>query len=259
MPYKRVDLLLRVWERVRDAVGGRLIVVGDGPERAALEAAGAGVVFVGRVAEDEKWVLLGTSWALLHPAHHEGWGIVITEAAQVGTPSLGFNVPGVRDSIVDGVTGLLADSEEDLARRWIELAEKPELRKRLSEGARLHRRELRMARRRSEVLGHRRERHRFCYGTMSVTTLGTHRRTDRTVGSSADAEPGPCPDPLGRSTLVGLGALFLLVAFVQAPGSIRGTGCSRRESRRRRQSRRSPYLRARGSCRVRRGWPGARS
>ena len=54
----------------------------------------------------------------------------------MGTPSLGFDVPGVRDSIVDGVSGLLADSEDDLVRRWIELANDRALREKLGEGAR---------------------------------------------------------------------------------------------------------------------------
>jgi glycosyltransferase involved in cell wall biosynthesis len=139
MPYKRVDLLLRVWDQVRPVIGGQLVVIGDGPEREALaRGAGEGVTFVGRVEEDEKWLLLSRAWALLHPAHHEGWGIVITEAAEVGTPSLGFDVPGVKDAIVDGVTGLLVDSERDLARQWIELASNQSLRQRLSEGARHH-------------------------------------------------------------------------------------------------------------------------
>jgi glycosyltransferase involved in cell wall biosynthesis len=137
VPHKRVDLLLRVWEQVRPAIGGQLIVIGDGPDRASLEAlAGEGVVFVGRVDEDEKWLLLSRAWALVHPAHHEGWGIVIIEAAEVGTPALGFDVPGVKDAIVDGVTGLTANSEADLVRQWIEFANNRPLRDRLSEGAR---------------------------------------------------------------------------------------------------------------------------
>jgi glycosyltransferase involved in cell wall biosynthesis len=139
MPHKRVDLLLRVWDQVHPVVGGRLVIVGDGPERSDLEgAAGPGVSFVGRVDDDEKWDLLSRAWALVHPAHHEGWGIVIIEAGAVGTPSMGFEVPGVRDAIVDGETGILVDSEADLARRWIELTTDTDQRHRLSEGARKH-------------------------------------------------------------------------------------------------------------------------
>jgi glycosyltransferase involved in cell wall biosynthesis len=139
VPHKRIDLLLRMWKQVRPITGGTLVVAGDGPERASLEAlAGEGVVLTGRLDEDEKWRLLSSAWALIHPAHHEGWGIVIIEAGSVGTPALGFAVPGVRDAIVDGATGILADSESDLVQRWIELATSDSLRTRLSEGARRH-------------------------------------------------------------------------------------------------------------------------
>jgi glycosyltransferase involved in cell wall biosynthesis len=137
MPHKRIDLLLRAWDQVRPKTGGRLVVIGEGPERGALEAlAGDDVAFAGRVDDDEKWRLLSSAWTLVHPAHHEGWGIVITEAAAVGTPAIGFNVPGVKDAIVDGVTGVLAESEADLVTRWIEIAEDTDLRERLSIGAR---------------------------------------------------------------------------------------------------------------------------
>ena len=139
VPHKQVDVLFRMWEKVRQSVGGTLLVVGDGPERRSLEAlAGPGVVFTGRVDEDEKWRLLGSAWALVHPAHHEGWGIAIIEAAEVGTPAVGFNVPGVKDAIVDGVTGNLAESESDFVDRWRALATDHDLRSRLSDGARRH-------------------------------------------------------------------------------------------------------------------------
>lgn len=124
VPHKRVDLLLRVWDRVRDAVGGRLVVAGDGPDAERLrDLAGPGVEFRGAVSESEKWRLLRDASVLLHPAMHEGWGIVIMEAAAVGTPAIGFDVDGVRDSIVDGQTGVLVRSEEDLATQWVALAQ----------------------------------------------------------------------------------------------------------------------------------------
>jgi glycosyltransferase involved in cell wall biosynthesis len=121
--YKRIDLLLRVWERVRHVVGGQLVIAGDGPERARIEAlAGPGVVMTGRVSEDEKHRLLCSAWILLHPAMIEGWGIVINEAAIRGTPGIGFDVPGLRDSVVDGETGVLVRSEGQFASAWASLA-----------------------------------------------------------------------------------------------------------------------------------------
>ena len=121
--YKRIDLLLRLWERVRSVVGGKLVIAGDGPERARLEAKGVpDVVFTGRVAEEDKHRLLCSAWMLLHPALVEGWGIVIAEAAIRGTPAIGFDVPGLRDSVVDGVTGVLVKNEGAFASAWASLA-----------------------------------------------------------------------------------------------------------------------------------------
>jgi glycosyltransferase involved in cell wall biosynthesis len=136
MPHKRVDLLLRAWERVRPVTGGTLVIAGDGPERETLErAAGSDVEFVGRVTDEEKWELLSKAWLLLHPAHHEGWGIVIIEAAEAGTTSLGFRVPGVQDAIVDGESGLLADSEDDFVKAWTLVGTDRDERDRLALGA----------------------------------------------------------------------------------------------------------------------------
>lgn len=121
--YKRIDLLLHLWERVRPVTGGRLVIVGDGPERARLEQlAGEGVLFTGHVSEEEKHRLLCEAWLLLHPAAVEGWGLVVTEAGARGTPTLGFDVPGLRDSVEDGVTGLLARGESSFAAAWCTLA-----------------------------------------------------------------------------------------------------------------------------------------
>ncbi|HEY2549401.1 MAG TPA: glycosyltransferase family 4 protein [Streptosporangiaceae bacterium] len=121
--YKRIDLLLRLWERVRPVTGGTLVIAGDGPERGRIQAlAGPGVVITGRVSEPEKHRLLCAAWMLLHPAMIEGWGIVIAEAAIRGTPAIGFNVPGLRDSVVDGETGTLVANDGQFASAWAALA-----------------------------------------------------------------------------------------------------------------------------------------
>ncbi|NUT30444.1 MAG: glycosyltransferase family 4 protein [Streptomyces sp.] len=127
--YKRIDLLLRLWERVRPVTGGQLVIVGEGPERDRLQAmAGPRVVFTGHVSEAEKHRLLCRAWLLLHPSLVEGWGLVVTEAAARGTPSVGFDIPGLRDSVVDGVTGVLAGGESSFAAAWCALALSPERR-----------------------------------------------------------------------------------------------------------------------------------
>jgi glycosyltransferase involved in cell wall biosynthesis len=125
-------------------VGGRLVIAGDGPERPALEAmAGPDVLFTGRVSERRKHQLLGSAWLLLHPALIEGWGIVVTEAALRGTPTVGFDVPGLRDSVDDGRTGLLARTEAAYASAWAALALDPSRRAGMGEAAKQRAAELR--------------------------------------------------------------------------------------------------------------------
>ncbi|WP_128381391.1 glycosyltransferase family 4 protein [Streptomyces cavernae] len=134
--YKRIDLLLRLWERVRPVTGGRLVIVGDGPERARLEQlAGPGVEFTGHVSEAEKHRLLCAAWLLLHPSAVEGWGLVVTEAAARQTPAIAFDVPGLRDSVLDGQTGVLARGESSFAAAWCTLALSTERREAMGKAA----------------------------------------------------------------------------------------------------------------------------
>ncbi|KAF3465249.1 glycosyltransferase family 4 protein [Streptomyces sp. Tu 3180] len=137
--YKRIDLLLRLWERVRPVTGGRLVIVGDGPERDRLERlAGPDVEVTGHVSEAEKHRLLCAAWLLLHPSAVEGWGLVVTEAAARRTPAIAFDVPGLRDSVVDGVTGVLARGESSFAAAWCTLALSAHRREPMGEAARDH-------------------------------------------------------------------------------------------------------------------------
>lgn len=136
VPHKRFELAVEAFNQIQPLVGGRLVIAGDGPERARLEAmAGPGVELPGRISEDDKRDLLASAWLMVHPASHEGWGLVITEAAAYGTPSLAFRVPGLQDSIVDGMSGVLVDRPEQLAEEWLALARDPARRARLRQGA----------------------------------------------------------------------------------------------------------------------------
>jgi glycosyltransferase involved in cell wall biosynthesis len=74
------------------------------------------------VSEEEKHRLMSAAWLLLHPASIEGWGIVVAEAAVRGTPTVGFSVPGVRDSVVHNETGVLVRTEGEFASAWASLA-----------------------------------------------------------------------------------------------------------------------------------------
>ena len=113
-----------------------MVVVGDGPELERLRSmSGPGVEFLGWVDENRKREELSKAWLLIHPAHHEGWGTVVMEAAAASVPTLAFHVAGVRDSVDDGTTGLLATDERDFAEKWISLASQTETRSQMSVAA----------------------------------------------------------------------------------------------------------------------------
>jgi glycosyltransferase involved in cell wall biosynthesis len=68
----------------------------------------------------------------------EGWGIANLEAAACATPTVASDSPGLRDSVVDGVTGALVPHGDinRLADRFEDLLTDPEARDRLGKGAR---------------------------------------------------------------------------------------------------------------------------
>ena len=96
----------------------QLWVVGDGPMRAHLErSAPSGVTFFGRVDERQKHELLARAHVLIATSLREGWGLGVTESAQVGTPAVGYDVPGLRDSLAAHGGAAVAPSPEGLAAR----------------------------------------------------------------------------------------------------------------------------------------------
>jgi glycosyltransferase involved in cell wall biosynthesis len=67
------------------------------------------VKYWGFVDEKMKFELLAKSHVLINTSYREGWSLVNIEANAVGTPVLGYNVPGVRDSVKNGKTGILSE------------------------------------------------------------------------------------------------------------------------------------------------------
>lgn len=92
--------------------------------------------YFGYVSEKQKFELLKKSWVLINPSEKEGWGLTVIEAATQGTPTIGYNVPGLRDSIRDGKTGLLSQKNpRALAKKIISLLENKVMLKEMSEKA----------------------------------------------------------------------------------------------------------------------------
>jgi len=78
----------------------RMWVIGDGPlEERLRSTAPAGVSFFGRVDRDELQERLARAHVLVATSIREGWGLNVSEAAACGTPSIGYSVPGLVDSV----------------------------------------------------------------------------------------------------------------------------------------------------------------
>ena len=102
--YKRPDLAVASCLKM----GRRLKVVGTGGEIDRLKALAQGsplVEFLGRVSREDLRRAYAEARALLFPGI-EDFGIVPLEAQAAGTPVIAFGVGGVRETVVDGETGL---------------------------------------------------------------------------------------------------------------------------------------------------------
>ena len=61
--------------------------------------------FLGKLSEKDKISYMSKAHVLLHASVKEGWGLVVTEAASQGTPSVVYNVIGLKDAVIDNITG----------------------------------------------------------------------------------------------------------------------------------------------------------
>ncbi|MCZ9309622.1 glycosyltransferase family 4 protein [Corynebacterium uberis] len=140
VPHKRIEQAMDV---VAQLPGVVLDVVGSGwwEDRLRSYARRRGVadrvVFHGQVDEATKHALLARAAVHVMPSRKEGWGLAVVEAAQHGVPTVGYySSGGLRDSVVDGVTGLLVDTPEQLAAQVSRLLIDAPLRHRLGRAAR---------------------------------------------------------------------------------------------------------------------------
>jgi glycosyltransferase involved in cell wall biosynthesis len=76
----------------------RLWILGEGPERGRLGSPDR-VTFWGRVDDDLKHELMARAHLLVVTSVREGWGLVVDEAAAMGTPTAAYDVAGLRDSV----------------------------------------------------------------------------------------------------------------------------------------------------------------
>lgn len=141
---KRVDWLLRAWQQVERVLPeARLHVVGDGPERASLEALARqlGLVrcrFAGYQPAGHRY-LQAADLAVV-TSMFESPGLVVLEAMAAGCPVVANAVDGLSESVVPGVTGELAPPAAPgaLAEAILRLIKDPQRRRDMSaQGRRL--------------------------------------------------------------------------------------------------------------------------
>lgn len=126
-PVKRVEDVVKVFDRVRKEIPSKLLMIGDGPERLKAEELVAklgleeNVLFLGKSNEIEK-ILCYTDVFLL-PSERESFGLAALEAMAASTPVISTNTGGLPEVNEHGVTGFLSNlgDVDDMAKNTIEI------------------------------------------------------------------------------------------------------------------------------------------
>jgi len=143
IPRKGVDVAIAALARAAVPATTRLLLVGEGSERAALEAQArdlgiaARVHFLGQRSLAEVAETMAAADAFVLPSHYEGRPNVVLEAQASGLAVIASDIPGCRDLIAAGETGLLAPAGDAgaLADAFAQVADDAALRRRLGANA----------------------------------------------------------------------------------------------------------------------------
>jgi glycosyltransferase involved in cell wall biosynthesis len=101
---------------------GSKLVVGDGPDRARLQARHPEVHFVGAKEGEELAECFTSADAFVFPSRTDTFGLVLLEAMASGLPVAAFPVTGPRDVVLQGVTGCLGEDLRAAALAALELS-----------------------------------------------------------------------------------------------------------------------------------------
>ena len=141
--YKSIDHLLSAFSlTLKKIPEAKLVVVGEGDFKDNLINLANElnikdkVEFTGFVDQHEKVKRLQKAWVAVCPSLKEGWGLTNIEANACGTPVIASNVPGLKDSVMHGKTGLLFEygDVQKLSDYLIRILSDADYREKLSQG-----------------------------------------------------------------------------------------------------------------------------
>jgi phosphatidylinositol alpha 1,6-mannosyltransferase len=131
---KRLDTLTAALKQMPH----RVVIVGDGPDRAFARRELPGAIFLGFQDGEDLAAAYASSDIFIFPSDSESFGNVTLEAMASGVPCVCANATGSRSLVVEGETGFLvdADNADGFARAVGRLADNPELRRHMGEAGR---------------------------------------------------------------------------------------------------------------------------
>ncbi len=141
-PVKRVPDVIEIFALVREEIPAKLIMIGDGPDRATAEwltkkkGLSRDVIFMGK--QNQVQSLLNCGDVLLLPSELESFGLAALEGMACGVPAICSKVGGVPEVITDGVEGYLVPVGDvnTMAARALEILTNPDRRAQMGEAAR---------------------------------------------------------------------------------------------------------------------------
>lgn len=136
-PEKNLDLAVRAFRALQARrPDARMVWVGDGPERAALERANPDFVFCGMRHGADLARHFASGDLFLFPSLSETFGNVTLEAMASGVPTVAFDSGAAREHLRDGIHGARVFDEEDFIEAAVNLASKDTWRRAMGRAAR---------------------------------------------------------------------------------------------------------------------------
>jgi N-acetyl-alpha-D-glucosaminyl L-malate synthase BshA len=141
-PVKRVQDVIEIFALVRKEIPAKLMMIGDGPDRATAEwlvrqkGLTRDVIFLGK--QNQVQTLLNCADVLLLPSELESFGLAALEGLACGVPAICSKVGGVPEVITDGVEGYLVPPGDvkAMAARALEILTDPDRRETMGKAAR---------------------------------------------------------------------------------------------------------------------------